>query len=1252
MCKNPKRYPIYGTDLFYDFPFGKTEFKKLIHNLTLAFSPSEALLVIELIKSIGFRTSTLASLSISLEDVKEVSMHKDIINATNTLIHSTERSSSVGQISESEKFQQSIDLWNNVTSYLRSEILTSFQGIDRLNSVYMMAFSGARGNLNQVRQLVALRGLIADPVGRVLDVPIRSNLTEGLSLTEYLISCYGSRKGVIDTAIRTAHAGYLTRRLVEVGQTILIRSQDCQTKKFIKLNPLYGTNGKILVPLYVRALGRVLADDYPSMRLSKNTLIGWRQQQKLKQAELYELAIRSPLMCENLDGICQLCYGWDLSNYELVGLGEAVGILAAQAIGEPGTQLTMRTFHTGGAFSGESSDFIIASATGRVHYTSRPQGYFVHTRWGSLALFTQTNGIITIAEDYRLDIPKSTILFVREGTLVTQGQVLGERLALNSVTDGATLIEERMIESSSDGQVVYKQHPFMNDTLYKGITVVHGFSILGQNLVCNNQQSWSSIGDRFKKSTYFTPLLYRSSCNGIVIGIQNNHSDPFISKYTSVKYNLLLSSLLIPSYRQKFKVDSRNKKIHYIFDHFNFWNLANAKYSFLSLKNIMEFNSHNFIILFTDHINIMNQVFQPPKTSLLSILYTYRCVIKCKNSLLKNQYKFKENNFFIRDCYGVVILNRHFTRLPRNILQFENIFYPYQNEFSSDEIHYVKSWVFKTRKPIARIRGWFKLSSKRMYLKPLSLTLNLKSLKTVKWCIINSSTYRVHSPEFYMEESIYDRSFSVMSRLFGFEFPLLQNDYLEYLLKSRYCFDIFVKRLYFFKARKFSTGNYTIDNLVNFFFPTIQFSVIPFQDSDVGCSTKSVGKQYKIGWHSTYSFYANQVIKIVDDTKIQSLVKYGNTVTRETPLAWMIKATKQGGEFNDYRKTLNLINFKHLVSYKIDRSNISNLPYLGSMLYEGVSYPFGHSTWNGIIFDITETAITFRKADVLTTPINEKLFVDDGDSIKKGQILTTFKVQQVSVSDITQGLPRVEKILEGRRLIRRLLTKKWQLLLTSYNYFDEVNNCNHVVNSYTDNLQKSNLLSNTPDLLFHKKLELAELVLFDIQQVVLREVQLVYKGQGVQIADKHIEIILRDLTSRIRIIECGNTNFLPGELIYPNQLRLLSNLLPSAALEGIEIMPVFIGLSGCGRGSSSFIAASSFQNTRKVLSAAVINHSSDWLRGLKSHVIIGSRIPAGTGTPFSLDIPLCSDLAQTQWYTTQIDLKSLEFNLKKRIKRM
>ena len=309
MTKEKQRYLLYDSELFYNFPFGKSEFKKLIHTITTTFSPAEALSLLELIKSLGFRTSTVASLSISLEDVKEVPIHQDVINSTNALIHSTERKFNVGQISESERFQQSIDLWNSVTSFLRTEILVAFQGINRLNSIYMMAFSGARGNLNQVRQLVALRGLIADPVGRVLEVPIRSNLNEGLSLTEYLISCYGSRKGVIDTAIRTAQAGYLTRRLVEIGQTISIRTYDCQTKNFIKIHSLLDTEGKVLVPLHARALGRVVASDYLELAITKNTLIGWKQQLCLQQSSQQELNVRSPLTCECSIDICQLCYG-------------------------------------------------------------------------------------------------------------------------------------------------------------------------------------------------------------------------------------------------------------------------------------------------------------------------------------------------------------------------------------------------------------------------------------------------------------------------------------------------------------------------------------------------------------------------------------------------------------------------------------------------------------------------------------------------------------------------------------------------------------------------------------------------------------------------------------------------------------------------------------------------------------------------------------------------------------------------------
>ena len=495
MMKKQKRYSMYGPDIFYNFPFGKSDFKKLVHNITIMFSQSDALALLELIKSLGFQTSTRASFSISLEDVKEVPIHNNIIRSTSALIHSTERQFTIGQISESERFQQSIDLWNNVTSYLRTEILMAFQGVNRLNSIYMMAFSGARGNLNQVRQLVALRGLIADPLGRVLDVPIRSNLNEGLSLTEYLISCYGSRKGVVDTAIRTAQAGYLTRRLVEVGQLILIRAYDCQTTDFIALRALSDSQGKVIVPLYARSLGRTLARNVKMLNLKRNEIIGWKYQYLIKRNDLTTISIRSPLSCENLNGVCQSCYGWNLSNNDIVTLGEAIGILAAQAIGEPGTQLTMRTFHTGGAFSGEASDFILAPQTGSVRYVIQPKGYFVHTRWGNIALFTQTTGIMSIDSKKRIDIPTNTILFVREGCPVIQGQVLGERLAQFTSEDVLQTTQERQIHSVCDGQIVCKHHLLTDRQKYQGMSIVQGLYV-GKHLMVNQQfGGWFSIGD-------------------------------------------------------------------------------------------------------------------------------------------------------------------------------------------------------------------------------------------------------------------------------------------------------------------------------------------------------------------------------------------------------------------------------------------------------------------------------------------------------------------------------------------------------------------------------------------------------------------------------------------------------------------------------------------------------------------------------------------------------------------------------------
>nr|WQA10906.1 RNA polymerase beta'' subunit [Streptosarcina sp. YL-2023a] len=247
-----------------------------------------------------------------------------------------------------------MDTWHKTSETLRHNVIQHFRATDILNPVYMMAFSGARGNISQVRQLVGMRGLMADPQGQIIAYPIRSNFREGLTLTEYVISCYGARKGLVDTALRTANSGYLTRRLVDVSHHVIVRETNCKTPRGIYLTDMKESN-KILVSLQTRLRGRVLAEP---IKLSNGKILRKDQQiSPFLAGQIVEIhkkvLVRSPLTCAARYGICRRCYGWSLAYGHLVALGEAVGILAAQSIGEPGTQLTMRTFHTGGVFSGD-----------------------------------------------------------------------------------------------------------------------------------------------------------------------------------------------------------------------------------------------------------------------------------------------------------------------------------------------------------------------------------------------------------------------------------------------------------------------------------------------------------------------------------------------------------------------------------------------------------------------------------------------------------------------------------------------------------------------------------------------------------------------------------------------------------------------------------------------------------------------------------------------------------------------------------
>ena len=266
----------------------------------------------------------------------------------------------------------------------------------------MMAFSGARGNISQVRQLVGMRGLMSDPQGNIIDFPIQSNFREGLTLTEYIISTYGARKGIVDTALRTATAGYLTRRLVDVAQHVMISQFDCGTTRGIFLFDMK-EGIKTIYSFQNRLIGRVLGRDiiHPNNR---SLFLGYRNQEISSSLAdsivkvTKKAFVRSPLTCETRQFVCQLCYGWSLASSKLVSVGEAVGVIAAQSIGEPGTQLTMRTFHTGGVFSGGLTNQIVSPYDGFIEYSETIPGTCIRTPRGDIGFLTKSKGSFFIKE--------------------------------------------------------------------------------------------------------------------------------------------------------------------------------------------------------------------------------------------------------------------------------------------------------------------------------------------------------------------------------------------------------------------------------------------------------------------------------------------------------------------------------------------------------------------------------------------------------------------------------------------------------------------------------------------------------------------------------------------------------------------------------------------------------------------------------------------------------------------------------------
>jgi DNA-directed RNA polymerase subunit beta' len=426
-------FPLSWRHAFVNHTVDKGALKKLITDSYRKYGNAETARFLDAIKELGFHYATLSGTTVSISDIVVPQEKHDIVERAQTEVDDLHRLYEQGFISEDERYNKTIEIWSKSSD----EVTAAMQAAQNpMNPVFMMATSGARGSIAQVKQLGGMRGLMSDPSGRILEIPVKASLKEGLTVLEYFISTHGARKGLADTALRTADSGYLTRRLVDVAQDVIIREEDCGTSDGILVHDIR-VGKEIIEPISDRIIGRRAAEEIRQDPKRPTTAIIKRGEEideetakALVDSGVTQVKIRSVLTCKAKYGVCSLCYGRDLATGQRADIGTAVGIIAAQSIGEPGTQLTLRTFHTGGV---ATEDIITGlPRVEEIFEARKPKGQ---------ATITEVAGTVKIVDDkhrrsivvtdeageeHEYDVPYGTHLAVQEGSKVQPGDRLNE----------------------------------------------------------------------------------------------------------------------------------------------------------------------------------------------------------------------------------------------------------------------------------------------------------------------------------------------------------------------------------------------------------------------------------------------------------------------------------------------------------------------------------------------------------------------------------------------------------------------------------------------------------------------------------------------------------------------------------------------------------------------------------------------------------------------------------------------------------
>nr|YP_010431541.1 RNA polymerase beta'' subunit [Styrax formosanus]USS61643.1 RNA polymerase beta'' subunit [Styrax formosanus] len=1318
--------------VFHNKAIDGTAMKRLISRLIDHFGMAYTSHILDQVKTLGFQQATATSISLGIDDLLTIPSKGWLVQDAEQQSLILEKHHNYGNVHAVEKLRQSIEIWYATSEYLRQEMNPNFRMTDPFNPVHIMSFSGARGNASQVHQLVGMRGLMSDPQGQMIDLPIQSNLREGLSLTEYIISCYGARKGVVDTAVRTSDAGYLTRRLVEVVQHIVVRRTDCGTARGISVS---SRNGMMPERIFIQTLiGRVLADDiYMGSRCiaTRNQDIGIGLINRFITFRAQPISIRTPFTCRSTSWICRLCYGRSPTHGDLVELGEAVGIIAGQSIGEPGTQLTLRTFHTGGVFTGGTAEHVRAPSNGKIKFNEN----LVHptrTRHGHPAFLCSIDLYVTIeSEDiiHNVNIPSKSFLLVQNDQYVESEQVIAEIRAGTSTFNFKERVRKH-IYSDSKGETHWSTDVYhAPEFIYGNVHLLPKTSylwILSGEPCRSSLASFSLHKDQDQTNAHSLSVKRGSISNP---SLTNDHTryklfssgfsgkkEDRIPDYSELKriictghYNLIYpsilhdnSALLAKRRRNRFiiplqSIQEREKELmspsgisieipingifrrNSILAYFNDPKYRRkssgiTKYGTIELHSIVkkeDLIEYRGVKEFRPkyQMKIDRFFFIPEEVHLLpgssSLMVRNNSIIGVDTQITLNtrsrvgglvRVERKKKRIELKIFSG----NIHFPGEIDKISRYSGILIPPGiGKTNSKASKKWKNWIYVQR--ITPTKKKYFVLVRPVITYEITDGINLATLfppdllqerDNVQLQVVNYILYGNGKPirgisdtsiqlvrtclvlnwdQDKKSSSIEEaRTSFVEIRTNGLIQDFLRIDLVKFSISytgkrndpsgsglisdnGSDCTNInpFSSTFFYFKAKiqqSLNQNQGTVHTLLN---RNKEFQSLiilsssncsrmgPFNDvkafnvikesiqknplMPIRNSLGPLGTAFKIA--NFYSFY---YLIIYNQILITNYLQLDNLKQTSQVIKYYLM-DENGKIYNPDPCSNIILNPFNLNWYFLHHNyyeKTSTKMNLGQFICENVCIAKnGTHLKSGQVLIVQVDSIVIRSAKPYLATPGATVHGHYGEIFYEGDTLVTFIYEKSRSGDITQGLPKVEQVLEVRS-----------------------------INSISMNLEKrvegwneriTRILGIPWGFLIG-----AELTIVQSRISLVNKIQKVYRSQGVQIHNRHIEIIVRQITSKVLISEDGMSNlFLPGELIG----LLRAERMGRALEEVICYRAILLGITRASLNTQSFISEASFQETARVLAKAALRGRIDWLKGLKENVVLGGMIPVGTG---------------------------------------